>query len=85
MCVCIMVCKLLLIFRVLGAPNFAVFGYISLCSRSMSLTLRLHSSTGLNPVSMLIVSCVASVLDAFAMNISSFSFVGILMGLLSGL
>ena len=44
----------------------------------MSLTFRLHSSIGLIPVSMLILSFSAIVLPACAISISSFSFVGIL-------
>jgi len=45
----------------------------------MSLTLRLHSSTGLIPVSMLIWSFVAMRLPALAMSISIFSLVGVLI------
>ena len=45
---------------------------------SMSLTLRLHSSIGRKPVSLLINSFVAKFLLAYVMSISIFSFVGIL-------
>lgn len=55
---CSIVVKLLFIFSVLGAPFLAVVGYIVLWFRSMSLTFRLHSSIGLSPVSLLIVSLV---------------------------
>ena len=49
-----------------------------LWSRSMSLTFRLHSSVGLSPVSLLIVSLSDSVLPALAISLSMFSVVGVL-------
>jgi len=82
---CSCLCRLWLIFKVLGFPFFAVVGVMSLWSRSMSFTLRLHSSIGLNPHSLLIVSFVARVFPDAEIIISSFSFVGILMFFGSGL
>jgi len=70
--------RLLDIFSVLAEPFLAVVGWISLWSRSMSLTFRLCSSIGLSPVSLLIVSLSDSVGLALAISISIFSFVGIL-------
>ena len=75
---CSVACRLLLIFSVLAEPFLAVVGWFSLWSRSMSLTFRLCSSFGLNPVSLLIVSLSDSVGLALAISISIFSFVGIL-------
>ena len=43
----------------------------------MSLTFRLCSSIGLNPVSLLIVSLIDSILPELAISISNFSVVGI--------
>ena len=83
-CSCILWLRLFVIFRVLGAPCLAVIGLIAPCSVSMSLTFSLHSSTGLKPVSRLIVSLSASGWLAFAISICSFSFVGSLMFLASG-
>lgn len=62
-----------------GEPCFAVVEYIMRCSRSMSLTLRLHSSTGLSPVSLLIESLMDNIRPADAVSISICSLVGILM------
>ena len=76
---CNIICRLLLIFSVLGEPFFAVVGYMVLCSRSISLTFRLHSSNGLKPVSLLIVSLVDSVVRALAISMFTFSVVGILL------
>jgi len=67
------------IFKVLGFPFFAVVGVTSLCSRSMSLTFRLHTSIGRIPVSLLSFSFVASILPDEAIICSNFSEVGILM------
>jgi len=50
----------------------------------MSFTLSLHSSTGLSPVSLLIVSLVDRVFPELAINISIFSLVGIFIVLGSG-
>jgi len=50
-----------------------------LWSKSMSLTFRFKSSTGLSPVSLAIESLIAKVDPEFAISISSFSLVGILM------
>jgi len=68
---------------VLGLPLLAVVGLITLCSKSTSLTLSLHNSTGLNPVSMLIDSFIDSVFPASAISIESFSLVGSVMFLAS--
>jgi len=73
----IIVCRLLLIFSILGEPFLAVVGYIVFRSMSMSLTFRLHSSIGLSPVSLLIVSFVDMVLRALAISMFMFSVVGI--------
>ena len=51
----------------------------------MSLTFRLTNSIGLSPVSRLSLSFVAIFLPEFAIIISSFSFVGILIRCCSGL
>ena len=82
---CIAVCRLLDIFKVLDAPYFAVVGYMVFWSGSLSLTLRLHSSMGLKPVSLLILSLIDNILPAEAMSFSSFSLVGILIELASTL
>jgi len=71
--------RLLLTFNRLGAPCFAVVGYMVLCSRSMSLAFRLLSSIGLKPVSLLIVSFIDSIGLALAINDSICAFVGILI------
>ena len=72
------------IFRVRAAPCLAVVGVISLCSRSMSFGVRLHTSTGLSP-SIDRLSFVAILFPALAIIISSFSLVGTCMALSSGL
>lgn len=43
----------------------------------MSFTFRLHSSIGLSPVSLLVISLVDSVLRALAISMFMFSVVGI--------
>ena len=68
-----------------GFPFLAVFEWISFCSRSMSLTCSWHSSMGLNPHSLLMDSFMDITFPALAIIISSFSLVGILMVLASGL
>jgi len=73
---CSLVVRFAVIGMVLGFPPLAVVGFTVLCSRSMSLTLRLHSSTGLSPVSMLSCSFVPSTVPALAISIKSFSLVG---------
>lgn len=73
---CIVVCRLLDIFKVLGEPFFAVVGHMVLWLKSTSSTFRLHSSTGLNPVSLLILSLIDNTLPDEAMSFSSFSLVG---------
>ena len=82
---CSCLCRLCGIGKVLGLPFFAVVGVMSLWSRSMSFTFRLHSSMGLNPVSLLIVSFVARVFPDAEIIICNFSEVGILMCFGSGL
>ena len=82
---CKVVFRLLLILSFLGAPFFAVVGYMVLCSRSMSLTFRLHSSTGLSPVSIDICSFMLSMFLALLIIFSSFAFVGILICFASAL
>ena len=76
---------LVLILSFLGAPYLAVAGYIVLVSRSMSLTLRLQSSTGLSPVSAFSISLMLMVRLALAMSIWICSFVGTRMALGCGL
>ena len=76
---CIVACRLLLIFNLLGAPCLAVVGYMVLCSKSTSLTFRLHSSIGLNPVSLLSVSFIEFIFPALEHSISICAFDGILI------
>ncbi len=80
---CILVVRLADIDTTLGFPFLAVVGFTVLWSRSMSLTLSLHSSTGLKPVSMLICSLMLSLFGACAISIISFSLVGSVMRLAS--
>ncbi|MBA7494981.1 hypothetical protein ES702_05560 [subsurface metagenome] len=80
---CSIVVKLLLIFSVLGAPFLAVVGYMVLWFKSMSLTFRLHSSMGLNPVSLLVVSLVDVGLWALAISMFRFSVVGTRLSFIS--
>ena len=71
--------RFLVIFSVLGAPFFAVVGYMVLWSVSMSLTFRFISSIGRSPVSLLSLSFIDSFVLALAINISIFCVVGILL------
>jgi len=66
-----------------GFPLLAVVGFTVLCSMSMSFTFSLHSSMGLNPVSMLRVNFVANSFPAVAMIIIIFSLVASAMFLAS--
>jgi len=77
--------RLFVIFSVLGAPFLAVVGYIFLWFVSMSLTFRLHSSTGLMPVSLLILSLSDSLVLALAMSMSICCVVGIFLFCVFGL
>jgi len=77
MCSVSNVVRVLDILRVRGFPFFAVVGYINRWVKSMSFTFRLHSSTGLSPVSRLSCSFADMVLPALAIIICSFSCVGI--------
>ena len=76
---CIVACRLLLIFSFLGAPLLAVVGYMVLCSKSTSLTFKLHNSIGRSPVSLLSVSFIEFIFPALAIRLSTCSFVGILI------
>ena len=76
MCVWMLTVSCVDIGSVRALPLFAVSGLTVLWSKSMSLVFSLHSSTGLNPVSILMDSFRDSSLLALAMSMSSFSLVG---------
>jgi len=84
MCSWILVVSSVDILRVLGLPFLAVIGVTTFSSMWMSFGVSLHSSIGLNPVSMLSWIFSDSLLLASAISIKILSFFGGIISLSSG-